>query len=200
MDIRFADRRRRGFTLIELLVAIGVLAMVSLIAWRGLDSLVHTRERLQPEAEEVRALLVAFGQIERDLAQLVSTALVPLQSAPLAVRGGAPVGFELLRLAPAGGGQPSALQWVIYELRDGQLLRRASAPINTFGPPPATMLPATPLLTDVQALRVRLWQPGRGWAPAQTIVLANPRAVPPGIEIVVEFADGREYRRVMLVG
>ena len=65
-----ADRRARGFTLLELLVAITVLSIVSLIAWRGLDSLVHTRERLQPEAEQVRELLVAFGQVERDLAQV----------------------------------------------------------------------------------------------------------------------------------
>ena len=36
----------RGFTLLELLVAITVLSIVSMIAWRGLDSLVATRERL----------------------------------------------------------------------------------------------------------------------------------------------------------
>ncbi|HKO67401.1 MAG TPA: prepilin-type N-terminal cleavage/methylation domain-containing protein, partial [Burkholderiaceae bacterium] len=33
----------RGFTLLELLVAITVLSIVSMIAWRGLDSLVATR-------------------------------------------------------------------------------------------------------------------------------------------------------------
>ena len=40
--------KTRGFTLLELLVAISVLSVVSVIAWRGLDSLVATRERLEP--------------------------------------------------------------------------------------------------------------------------------------------------------
>ena len=49
-------RHRRGFTLLELLVAISVLAIVSMIAWRGLDSLLATRERLEPQGDEVRGL------------------------------------------------------------------------------------------------------------------------------------------------
>ena len=32
-----------GFTLIELLVAIGILAMVAVLGWRGLDSIVRSR-------------------------------------------------------------------------------------------------------------------------------------------------------------
>ena len=53
----------RGFTLLELLVAITVLSIVSMIAWRGLDSLVATRERLEPEVDDVRSLLTTFGQM-----------------------------------------------------------------------------------------------------------------------------------------
>jgi prepilin-type N-terminal cleavage/methylation domain-containing protein len=41
---------RRGFTLLELLVAISVLAIVSMISWRGLDSLLSIRERWSPMA------------------------------------------------------------------------------------------------------------------------------------------------------
>jgi len=40
-----------GFTLVELLVAIWIMALVSVIAWRGLSALVNTRERLGPEAD-----------------------------------------------------------------------------------------------------------------------------------------------------
>ena len=68
----------RGFTLLELLVAITVLSVVSVIAWRGLDTLVMTRDRLEPEVDETRAMLVAFGQMERDLSQVVNPAFLGL--------------------------------------------------------------------------------------------------------------------------
>jgi general secretion pathway protein J len=194
-----ALRRRRGFTLIELLVAITVLALVSLIAWRGLDSLVHTRERLQPEADDVRALLVAFGQIERDLAQVVNPAFVPTGVSPLVARSESPAGFEVLRMAPAAEGG-SAVQAVIYELRDGRLMRLSSAPMFTIGAPRTSVLTETPLLTGVQALRLRLWQPGRGWAPPEAAVMPNPMQPAAGVEVDVELDDGRRYRRVLLVG
>jgi general secretion pathway protein J len=200
MSTARAYRCPGGFTLIELLVAITVLALVSLIAWRGLDSLVHTRERLQPEAEDVRALLVAFGQIERDLAQVVNPAFVPLGFPPLIARSDAPAGFEILRMTPSMEGGSSAVQAVIYELRDGRLMRLASAPMNAIGAPRTSVLSETSLLSGVQALRLRLWQPGRGWAPAEAAVMPNPMQPTPGIEVDVEMADGRRYRRVLLVG
>jgi general secretion pathway protein J len=190
----------RGFTLLELLVAITVLAFVSLIAWRGLDSLAHTRERLEPEADEVRALLVAFGQLERDLAQVVKPSFVPISGAPLFVRDGESAGFEMLRLAPAVPGAPSAVQRVIYELRSGQLMRSASLPTDTLGTTTAGSMSSTSLLTDVQSLRVRVWQPGRGWTPPDAATSTAPRGLPPGLEVTVERADGRQYRRVLLVG
>jgi general secretion pathway protein J len=192
--------RHAGFTLLELLVAIAVLSLVSLIAWRGLDSLVHTRERLQPRAEEVRELLVAFGQIERDLAQVVNTSFVPIPSAPVVVRPGTPAGFEMVRFAPVIEGSPNALQQVIYEVRAGRLVRLSSLPSLAIGAPTAAELVETPLLADVQALQVRVWQPGRGWAPPEAASSSNPRAAPAGLEVTVERTDGRQYRRVLLVG
>jgi general secretion pathway protein J len=192
--------RAAGFTLLELLVAITVLSLVSLIAWRGLDSLVHTRERLQPEAEAVRELLVAFGQIERDLAQVVNTSFVPLAAAPLTVRSGGPAGFQMIRFAPVIEGSPSAVQLIVYEIRDGRLMRLSSAPTVSLDASPAAELVETTLLADVQALQVRVWQPGRGWAPPEAASLPNPRAAPPGLELVIERTDGRQYRRVLLVG
>lgn len=194
------SRRAAGFTLLELLVAITVLSLVSLIAWRGLDSLVHTSERLKPEAEQVRELLVAFGQIERDLAQVVNSSFVPLSAAPVVVRSGTPTGFQLVRFAPVIEGSPSAVQLVIYELREGRLMRLSSVPTNSLDAPPAAELVETPLLADVQALQVRVWQTGRGWVPPEAASSPNPRAAPSGLELTVERSDGRQYRRVLLVG
>jgi hypothetical protein len=148
----------------------------------------------------VRELLVAFGQIERDLAQVVNTSFVPLATASVTVRSGTPAGFELMRFAPVIEGSPSAVQLVVYEVREGRLMRLASAPTIVLGASPAAGLVETPLLAGVQALQLRVWQPGRGWAPPEAASSPNPRAAPAGLEMIVERADGRRYRRVLLVG
>ena len=69
--------------MLELLVAITVLSIVSMIAWRGLDSLVSTRERLEPEVDDVRSLLTTFGQMERDLTQVTNPTFLGLATSPL---------------------------------------------------------------------------------------------------------------------
>ncbi len=41
----------RGLTLIELLVAIGILAFIAILGWRGLETLIRTRSSLDQELE-----------------------------------------------------------------------------------------------------------------------------------------------------
>lgn len=210
-----APARARGFTLLELLVAIAVLALVSLLAWRGLDSLVNTRERLEPEAEQVRALLTLFGQLERDLAHVAMPEFFALATPPVAVRPSAqgPV-LEIVRLAPTGSDPSTQVQTVFYRVEDEALLRQATPAARRIGPVEAEQLQNVRLLPQVRAMRVRVWRDGLGWtdalAPAGAALppptapgtAVNPAraALPAGLEVVIERSDGRTYRRVLLVG
>lgn len=60
-------RRRGGFTLIELLVAIALMALMTALAWRGLDGIARARERLQQRADEVQTLQATLTQWGADL-------------------------------------------------------------------------------------------------------------------------------------
>lgn len=196
--------RLRGFTLLELLIAISVLSLVSIIAWRGLDTLVSTRERLAPEGDDVRALLTTFGQLERDLAHVANPVLFDLKANPVNVRlATSGQVLEIVRIAPPDESGALAVQQVFYRVDDGALLRQATPATRALRPVEAAEFSNVRLLGNVRAMRVRLWQPGPGWvAPGQ----AGPQppgqgAVPPqGIEVSVERADGKTYRRVLLVG
>lgn len=194
----------RGFTLLELLIAISVLSLVSIIAWRGLDTLVATRERLVSEGDDVRALLATFGQLERDLAHVANPMLFALPGNPVNVRptGDGPV-LEILRIAPPDETGALALQRVFYRVGNSALLRQATPATRALGPIDAAQVSTVELLAGVRSLRVRLWQPDPGgWrTPMGTADAAGqPMAPPPGVEIVVERADGKTYRRVLLVG
>ncbi|MCS6944858.1 MAG: type II secretion system protein GspJ [Sutterellaceae bacterium] len=200
-------RTCRGFTLLELLVAISVLAMVSLIAWRGLESLTATRARLAPEAEDVRALLTAFGQLERDLARAVNPQLFATDGPSVAVAaiGGAPA-LTIVRSAPDTPDGATAIQVIGYRVEEGVLVRSASAALRARGTLGPEDLTRVRLLANVQSLRVRLWRDGMGWhdpldpnaAPAPPTAGSWP--APPGVEVTIVRSDGKAFRRVLLVG
>jgi general secretion pathway protein J len=185
---------------------------VSLIAWRGLDTLVTTRARLEPEGEDVRALLTAFGQLERDLARTVNPTVFALGTAPVTVTaiGGQPA-LSITRIAPAASDEPTALQVVGYRVEDNVLVRSASRPLHGRGAVAADEITNVRLLQGVRSMRLRIWRDGQGWidaftpdtpaAPASEVQgqIAAP-LVPPGIEVTLERNDGKIYRKVLLVG
>jgi len=66
-SLRITGAGRGGFTLIELLVAMGLMALMSVLAWRGLDGISRTQQNLQQRADEVMTLQAALTQWGFDL-------------------------------------------------------------------------------------------------------------------------------------
>ena len=48
--------RTHGFTLVELMVAIAVMALLALVSWRGLDSMVRSQETIRARNEQQMVL------------------------------------------------------------------------------------------------------------------------------------------------
>src|SRR3546814_14883872 len=63
--MRRARSAQQGFTLIEVLVALALMALLSLISWRALDSVERSSERLQASSDDTLALVRVLGQIEK---------------------------------------------------------------------------------------------------------------------------------------
>jgi general secretion pathway protein J len=78
--MRTRATRERGFTLIEVLVAMVVMAIMSLMAWQGVDAIVRTRESTQVRLEQTLRLETVIAQWEQDLASLQETSAVPALS------------------------------------------------------------------------------------------------------------------------
>ena len=75
--MRGRPTRAAGFTLIEVLVAMVVMAIMSLMAWQGVDGIVRTRESNQVRLEQTLRLETVIAQWEQDLASLQETTAVP---------------------------------------------------------------------------------------------------------------------------
>lgn len=111
-------RRGTGFTLVELLVALLLMAVMSTMAWRGLDAMLRSREHTQESIERSAVLQTALAQWEQDWEQIQDSGLiVPAQS------------FEGQRLRLTRR-HPQGLQVVSWYVQDGELCRWASPPVT----------------------------------------------------------------------
>lgn len=59
--------RQRGFTLIELLIAITLMAVLAGLSWRGLDSLMRSRDVTQARVDKTAVLQTVLAQWQADL-------------------------------------------------------------------------------------------------------------------------------------
>ena len=119
-------RGSRGFTLIELLVAIGVMALIAILSWRGLDGMVRAQESTRQRADEMLVLQAALGQWGTDL-----DAIMPvLHTTPLDWDG------QVLRLTRRNSARPDEGALVVAWTRRSaggasQWLRWQSPPVRT---------------------------------------------------------------------
>ncbi|WP_432730018.1 PulJ/GspJ family protein [Variovorax sp. W6] len=198
-----------GFTLVEVMIAIALMAVLSVMAWRGLDSVSRANNALERRTEEVARLLRALDQLERDLSQRATTELpgregggaapaIALLPASLQVRRQTELPFfmEIVRAAPAAPGYWQRVQW----WRRGSVLYRAAGPVAASFPlPPPDTGDRVALLDDVTAFELRAWEPGAGWRPLPAV--ASARAGATGMELALGMRAGADrqvqtYRRV----
>lgn len=195
---------QQGFTLIEVMVAIMLMALVSVIAWRGLDSVTRADQHLQASSEQTEVLLRALNQMQRDISLRASVELNALDPsrnneekvdglAAVTVRSSDSKGFRLdiIRSAPVAGDGLQRVRWWLK----GDSLYRAAAPARDRYPLPAAK-EAVVVLTGVSDLQVRVWEADKGWRQLS----GNRREDPLGMEIslVRETPQGAErYRQVV---
>ncbi|HEX5343540.1 MAG TPA: prepilin-type N-terminal cleavage/methylation domain-containing protein [Duganella sp.] len=193
--------RARGFTLIELLLAISILAVIAVLGWRGLDSIVRSRETLTAGMDQTRGLQLAFAQMQSDCENIADSTLLRNRAFLQAEDDR----ITLVRLVMAEN-QPTRLQVVSYRVRDGVLTRRESLATReltqldslwqaALGDTDSSMA-AVALQSGVQGMAMRFWIPGSGttsataaggWRPAtgvSTAVAAGASStLPTGMEV-----------------
>jgi general secretion pathway protein J len=205
--------KSKGFTLIELLVAIGVLAIVAVLGWRGLDGIIRARVALTDQLEQTRGMQLTFAQMESDCANVAPTSVIGNRTQLIA-------DGERLRLVRTvfADDQPSSVEVVVYRLNNGVLSRRESAATrdlkaldalwtstadDTDGVQPVV------LQSGVASMSMRMWMGSGPWrtenatpasagaAPGQ---VGNPTALK-GLEVSLQTQDSMSVMlKVFLVG
>jgi len=104
-------------------VAITILAIIAVLGWRGLDSIIRTRSSLSAELEQTRGVQISFAQLENDCVHQAGENLLPKRETLRAMQ----QRLWMIRTVYEEN-QPGRMQVVAYRVQDGILSRRESIP------------------------------------------------------------------------
>jgi general secretion pathway protein J len=204
-------RKASGFTLVEVLVALLIMAILSAMAWQGVDGMVRARDASQEAAERTLRLTTVMAQWEQDLSSLYDNSIVP----GIAFDGAS---LRLARVTPDGA------QVVVWSLREGVWRRWASPTVRRATDLQQAWLMSQQLIgTEGQQVRLldgaTQWQlyffRGNAWSNAQSSAGLTPAppaspalapglvaraALPSGVRLVLSFSDDRRLTRDVMLG
>lgn len=129
-------RHIAGFTLLELLVALSVMALMTVLSWRGLDGMWRVQHQTRERSDELMALQTGLAQWSADLDALASLPVAPAAGAdaprPLDWNG------QVLRMTRySAAPSPSGWRVVAWSRREqagsGHWLRWQSGVLRTQG-------------------------------------------------------------------
>jgi general secretion pathway protein J len=196
--------RSRGFTLVEVLVALMIMAVLSTMAWQGIDGIVRARDISQAQLDRSLRLNTVIAQWDQDLAAVQDVATVPALTFD---------GANLRLVRQVAGGA----QLVVWTLQDTQW-KRWTGPVVTrvselqeswmrsqqlLGNEPGMLK----LLDDVGGVQVEFYR-GNSWTNAQSTGDltddtsadgAGPREkLPQGVRLVLALGEQRLTRDIAL--
>lgn len=187
-------RAQAGFTLIEVLVALLIMSVMALIGWRGIDSMVRSRDITQAASDRSLLLSKVIGQWEQDLQALHASPTLP--DFGLKFDGAS---LRLTRRSEGG------VQLVVWSLRSG-VWQRWAAPVSVRvadlqeawlrsqqlqGSEPEQLR----LLSDVPTWQLYFYR--GGWSNPQSTGDSQ-QQLPTGVRLVIELPEGTLTRDVLL--
>jgi general secretion pathway protein J len=145
--------RQNGFTLLEVLIALGIVAVISILSWQGLEEVLRSAGRVTQVDEQVQTTTAVFAQLEKDIAGLELGLEAPTPASDLIELTGNGL---LLQFTQRNTSEPAYRERVEWVLDGTNLLRISRRELN----PDQTSI-SEPI--PVRGLQVRLLREPGGW-------------------------------------
>jgi general secretion pathway protein J len=196
----------RGFTLLEILVAVAILAIMSVMAYRGVSEARVSVENAGSHMDRLREVQRAMYLLTGDFRTLAPRPIrEPIGDGYRAALRRDPNAVTLVELShagwPNGAGAPrGTVQRVSYRLEERTLIREYW---NVSDPTLANIPVTRRLLNQVERIEIRYMNAGREWV-TQWPPLGSPgdtelRSRPMAVEITIVLTDYGELKRLIEV-
>jgi len=190
-----------GFTLIEIIVAVAVFAVLSTLAYGGLNQVLKGQSVLQSSSNQIKDLQLTFRYLEKDINQLINR---PIRNQYQDLQP-AFVGDEekAMSFTHAGWRNPgnlvrSKLQRVSYELSENTLKR------HTWGHLDGAIAEdffTTDLLEEVETIKLRYLDAANQWHarwPPLNTANNQQAGIPRAMELVIKVEKIDEIKRIFI--
>ena len=197
--------QQSGFTLIEVIIAMSIFAIVSLLAYTGLHSVITTKSHTEGSLERLRELQMTMLNLNGDLQQLSERS------------GHDSLGGQLLNVSTQdsnyilaftrnGWRNPanlarSTLQRVAYKLDEDKLIRLYWPHVDRADD---EQLVEQTLIVNIESFELRFlddknqWQ--TSWPSANELASAQPSSsLPLAVEVTLNMGDWGEIKRLIKV-
>lgn len=200
-----SSTRQSGFTLIEVIIAMSIFAIVSLLAYTGLHSVITSKSHTEGSLERLRELQMTMLTLSGDMQQLIDR------------KGQDALGGTLLNVSTqdsdyilaftrSGWRNPanlprSTLQRVAYKLDEDKLIRLYWTHVDRADD---EQFVERTLISNIESLELRFlddknqWQ--TNWPTANNLASATPTStLPIAVEVTLKMHDWGEIRRLIRV-
>ena len=203
-----------GFTLIEVLVAMAITAVIAVLAYVSLSTVIVGVDSVRAEAEKINTMNRAFQIFSRDIRQVVNRPILDEFGGMESGLEGGPLARQMLALTRAGWHNSvdlprSTLQRVAYYLEEDRLIRASWSVLDRSGssePREVTLLEGVErfdllFLDDISALRINrgIDLDRRLWLENWLADVSQPNAMielPAALMIRLELSDWGEIERL----
>jgi len=189
------QRPQSGLTLIELIVAVALLALLTVMAYRGLDSMMRANDRTLAESERWRATTLLLERLAADASQPARRLVRGPAGTPLPMWWGRPIPepegvdsqLEFSRKSPPGQDESR----LGYRLRGGTVELLVWRALDRAPPSSAEVYP---LLENVSALRFQHLDAQGLWRDQWPLTDSEP--LPRAVSIELTLAEGLTVKRI----
>ena len=145
--------RQSGFTLLEVLIALGIVAVISILSWQGLEEVLRSAGRVTQVDEQIQTTTAVFAQLEKDIAALELGLEAPSPASDLIELTGSGL---LLQFTQRNTSEPAYRERVEWVLDGANLLRISRRELNPEQPSVSEPIPAA-------GLQIRFLREPGGW-------------------------------------